>query len=136
MLTVRELKAEASVGTDAAANYLRELRSAGQQVMSQPPHTHTPVFSPVPDVPIRKITSKVGYNPPAETIPPPAPPRERQPDMEDVILAYAESHAYPALTLADVRIEAEKHAWSRFVWMPGPTRDQRRQVYEYILAAG
>jgi primase-polymerase (primpol)-like protein len=139
VLTVRELKAVAGVSTDAAADYLRKLRNPVQQTgqqEQQKPHTHTPpVFSSVPENPSREIHRKVGYSPP-ETIPPPAPPPQRQPDMGDLILAYGEQHAYPALTLGDVRIEADKRAWSRFVWMAGPTRDQRRRVYEYILAAG
>ncbi len=131
-LTVRELKAAAGVGTDAAADYLRELRSAGQQETHQA-HTHTQLVSTdVPQTPIKSITSNAGYSPGPQMEPPrPAPPV----DIGAAILAYAEAHAYPALAVGDVRIEADQRAWQRFVWLPGPTREQRRQVYNYVLTA-
>lgn len=137
MITVRELKAAANVSTDAAASYLRDMRGAAQpqegQAHRSTDHTHTPlVFSPVPDSPKREIHSNVGYNAPPKTMPPPL----RESPMEDVILEYARSQSYMPLEVDSIRIEAGPPAWYRFVWMPGPTIEQRRQVYEYILAAG
>jgi hypothetical protein len=127
MLTVRELKAAASVSTDAAAEYLRQARSIAQQIQTtQEPHTHTQhLCSLVPEDASNNLISNPRYN--TEPEPQAGPP----PDIETDILAYGRAHNYPALDVGDVHIAPGPQAWKRFIWLAGPTPAERQAVYTH-----
>jgi hypothetical protein len=55
------------------------------------------------------------------------------PSIERAILDYGKATGYASLVVDGISIGMGSSAWYRFVWMPGPTREQRQAVYNFVV---
>jgi hypothetical protein len=56
-----------------------------------------------------------------------------QPSIEQTILDYGKATGYAPIVVGDTSIGMGSSAWYRFVWMAGPTKEQRQAVYDFII---
>ncbi len=135
-VTVRSLRAEAAISRTAAQEYLRRLREIEQQQEAQEAQEPTPPsvlyheYEEEVDVPENAINDS--YWEPGYSELPVVTPRQLEP--EEIFMQYGRTHDYPALMVEGIFISASLRSWSRFAWMPGPTKEQRAAVYSAVTA--